>query len=279
MKCMKCDTSIEPGERFCIGCGAPVQAAASPAESFCTECGSKLDPGARFCDECGTATEAAVPAEAKSVTSAVPVDSPDIRSPAEFVQKPAAAPVSDFDGTEKTAPPTETADAASTDAPSDGSNEKASSVGTLLGLIVVVAVAGAVAIAVSLQSTKSSAPDGKPSQAANSSQPPAVASQGKAPADKAAGAATNVSGRLLIDAASSGNAEKFQAIFQQLQLAEKPEPGDRAIARKLRMQVSKQLEGTTTSYTRSKVNSIFHCPRVSLKTSTITLTPLASTPF
>lgn len=48
--CPRCNRQLDPGARFCSGCGGPVGAAAA---AFCAGCGNALAPGARFCAGCG----------------------------------------------------------------------------------------------------------------------------------------------------------------------------------------------------------------------------------
>jgi hypothetical protein len=49
--CPKCQASLEPGVKFCTGCGQDLGAG---APAFCGQCGAALAPGARFCGGCGT---------------------------------------------------------------------------------------------------------------------------------------------------------------------------------------------------------------------------------
>ena len=46
--CVKCNTPLPMGAKFCPGCGSPVQ-----QNSFCTECGKQIPFGAKFCPHCG----------------------------------------------------------------------------------------------------------------------------------------------------------------------------------------------------------------------------------
>jgi hypothetical protein len=48
--CGKCQATLTPGAKFCMGCGAPVGGA---AKRFCTGCGTELSASARFCPGCG----------------------------------------------------------------------------------------------------------------------------------------------------------------------------------------------------------------------------------
>jgi len=48
--CPNCGAPVEPGAKFCRGCGAQM-------EAHCTNCGAALEPGAKFCPECGAKKE------------------------------------------------------------------------------------------------------------------------------------------------------------------------------------------------------------------------------
>ena len=50
--CPGCKSRLQPGARFCAGCGKPVSTAAA-AKTFCSGCGTQLPAGARFCSGCG----------------------------------------------------------------------------------------------------------------------------------------------------------------------------------------------------------------------------------
>src|SRR5205814_9940345 len=52
--CPSCKARLQPGAKFCAGCGKPVAAAATP--KFCSGCGSQLAAGARFCGGCGASS-------------------------------------------------------------------------------------------------------------------------------------------------------------------------------------------------------------------------------
>jgi ribosomal protein L40E len=46
--CVKCNSQIPAGSKFCLQCGEKVSEAL-----FCMNCGEKLPPNARFCLKCG----------------------------------------------------------------------------------------------------------------------------------------------------------------------------------------------------------------------------------
>ena len=50
-ECPVCGMTLEPGTRFCPGCGAAQEEAA--ANGFCPVCGAALTAQARFCSACG----------------------------------------------------------------------------------------------------------------------------------------------------------------------------------------------------------------------------------
>jgi RNA polymerase subunit RPABC4/transcription elongation factor Spt4 len=52
--CGKCQATLAAGAKFCAQCGTP--SAPSPAlagPKFCAQCGGPVEPGARFCPGCG----------------------------------------------------------------------------------------------------------------------------------------------------------------------------------------------------------------------------------
>jgi hypothetical protein len=51
--CPHCQSRVQPGKKFCAGCGKPVGAGVKKA--FCTSCGAQLDAGSKFCGDCGQA--------------------------------------------------------------------------------------------------------------------------------------------------------------------------------------------------------------------------------
>lgn len=59
--CPKCGKPTNPGGKFCMSCGAPLQAAVSnpapaptaPKGKFCLNCGAPIQPGDKFCMKCG----------------------------------------------------------------------------------------------------------------------------------------------------------------------------------------------------------------------------------
>lgn len=52
-RCRSCDAALlDPGDRFCIACGAPQLEL--PQRRFCEACGRPLRQGAHFCPHCGT---------------------------------------------------------------------------------------------------------------------------------------------------------------------------------------------------------------------------------
>jgi hypothetical protein len=52
--CPHCKGRLDPGAKFCPGCGKPVVAGAGQAKKFCSGCGAQLAGGAKFCSGCGT---------------------------------------------------------------------------------------------------------------------------------------------------------------------------------------------------------------------------------
>ena len=80
--CNQCGAAIEPGSRFCAGCGQPLR--------FCEQCGVVLDPEARFCSQCGQPTPSQqVPAA--PATPAAPRPAPAPAAPAAAPPRPASA--------------------------------------------------------------------------------------------------------------------------------------------------------------------------------------------
>lgn len=50
--CPHCKSRLQPGKKFCAGCGKPVGSGAA-AKQFCTSCGAQLAAGSKFCGDCG----------------------------------------------------------------------------------------------------------------------------------------------------------------------------------------------------------------------------------
>lgn len=46
--CPRCGTPYDPGDRFCVRCGASLSQA-----RVCANCGTSYDPGDKFCAKCG----------------------------------------------------------------------------------------------------------------------------------------------------------------------------------------------------------------------------------
>jgi len=53
-RCAGCQSVLQPGAKFCAGCGKPAVAQAA-AKQFCTGCGTQMQPGGKFCPGCGQA--------------------------------------------------------------------------------------------------------------------------------------------------------------------------------------------------------------------------------
>lgn len=63
MKCPKCNAAISDSSKFCVHCGAKIEAAErniseTKTAAICINCGAQLKPGAKFCAKCGTAQNA-----------------------------------------------------------------------------------------------------------------------------------------------------------------------------------------------------------------------------
>ena len=56
-RCRACGAELVPGQRFCVSCGAPVEE--EPDSTHCRSCGAELVPGQKFCVSCGAPIAAA----------------------------------------------------------------------------------------------------------------------------------------------------------------------------------------------------------------------------
>lgn len=70
-RCTQCNTSYEPGDTFCSGCGRPL----AQRKIYCPNCNSELKPGLSFCSKCGTSTFPTLSAAQQTVASPAPVPS------------------------------------------------------------------------------------------------------------------------------------------------------------------------------------------------------------
>jgi predicted RNA-binding Zn-ribbon protein involved in translation (DUF1610 family) len=58
LPCPKCGTPNMPGARFCVSCGAELQAPQADVKTdslICPACGTQNKPGSKFCQSCGAA--------------------------------------------------------------------------------------------------------------------------------------------------------------------------------------------------------------------------------
>ena len=55
--CSSCQTANEPGDKFCMQCGAPL-AAKAEEKVHCSNCGAEMKAGAAFCTQCGSSAAA-----------------------------------------------------------------------------------------------------------------------------------------------------------------------------------------------------------------------------
>lgn len=89
MRCPKCDTQVEPGDRFCLSCGAaltrPEAVRPGPADRpalTCLHCGAPLLDKDAFCGSCGSpagvepSARRAAPASAPRPSPPAPPPSP-----------------------------------------------------------------------------------------------------------------------------------------------------------------------------------------------------------
>ena len=67
--CPECGTEVDPGDNFCVNCGADL-ASAEPTLEECPGCGTAVDADASFCATCGEDLEAARAALAEGAEGA-----------------------------------------------------------------------------------------------------------------------------------------------------------------------------------------------------------------
>ncbi|HEU5375419.1 MAG TPA: zinc-ribbon domain-containing protein [Ktedonobacteraceae bacterium] len=92
-RCPTCNTTYEPGDTFCSGCGR----ALTPPRKLCPNCNAEVKPGVSFCSSCGTSTfQATSPQAAK----------PAARPPAPVYTPPSAPTVAARPATPVYTPPT-----------------------------------------------------------------------------------------------------------------------------------------------------------------------------
>ena len=52
--CPSCGAKVDPDSKFCLSCGAKLEAPApQPEEKFCPNCGTKVEKDSNFCPNCG----------------------------------------------------------------------------------------------------------------------------------------------------------------------------------------------------------------------------------
>lgn len=56
-ECPNCHAILEPGDKYCTGCGMPraqvIAGQKTPSASTCPNCGAEVNPGEKFCFNCG----------------------------------------------------------------------------------------------------------------------------------------------------------------------------------------------------------------------------------
>jgi hypothetical protein len=82
-RCPSCNTSYEPGDTFCSGCGRGL----TPPKKLCPNCQTEVKPGVAFCHKCGANTfqatqqQAAKPAPTPASKPPVPTYTPPSKPP------------------------------------------------------------------------------------------------------------------------------------------------------------------------------------------------------
>lgn len=69
MQCSTCRIRLEPGTKFCYGCGNPVAPVAPPQAQNKCSCGTAIAPGNKFCEHCGKPVASAAIAPPQVVQS------------------------------------------------------------------------------------------------------------------------------------------------------------------------------------------------------------------
>lgn len=77
MNCTKCGSAVQPGDKFCANCGAPVAVAA-----YCPNCGVQVTAGAAFCSNCGKSLRPVSDTRAQNTPPAVGAPSTSKNIPA-----------------------------------------------------------------------------------------------------------------------------------------------------------------------------------------------------
>ncbi len=95
VSCPQCGMDVAANATFCSGCGCQMNgAAAASSNSICTGCGARLEPGTRFCAGCGKSVVTEAPAPAPVAPAPAPVaPAPAPVAPAPAPVAPAPAPI------------------------------------------------------------------------------------------------------------------------------------------------------------------------------------------
>jgi Flp pilus assembly protein TadD len=232
MKCPQCSHELANHEKFCTQCGTNIDTTHDLIDKFCTACGQAMEVHLKFCTHCGSARKLDEP-----IPTAIKPDS-KISQKTETVT-PSRQPISS---------PKQEMNAAATNnlhqpiAPVTAQQEIASTGKSKKLIWVVTALIIVLAAWLMLRSSDKESPEQSSSNSEN-----AQGTSSKKGKRSVKPSIESFTAQQLVDANTKEDLVKFKEISHGLQQQQKPEVGDKKLARKLNSDALEALRAKSFS--------------------------------
>jgi Flp pilus assembly protein TadD len=217
MKCSQCSHELANNEKFCTECGTTTTTNNSSIDKFCTSCGQSMEAHLKFCTQCGATRQLDEPAQIKSNSASKPSSTETVTP----IKQAISAPTSDTSAANSTSARQTIQQAITQEeiAPTGKSKQ------IILGLSALVIVLGGWLM------LKPS--DKELSSSSGSNTENAQGASSKKAKRNAKVSTESFTAQQLVDANTKEDLEKFKEVAHGLQQQQKPDVGDKKLARKL----------------------------------------------
>jgi Flp pilus assembly protein TadD len=217
MKCPQCSHELAKDEKFCTDCGTTIAVNNPSLNKCCTSCGQSMEAHLKFCTQCGATRQIDEPAQTKSNSASKP-------SPSESatpIKQAISAPSSQTSATNSTS--------ARQPIQQTTNQEEIAPTGKPKKLIF--GVSALIILLAGWLILKPSDKESSTSSASNSENAQGVSSKKAKRNIKAS--TESFTAQQLVDANTKEDLEKFKEVAQGLKQQQKPDIGDKKLARKL----------------------------------------------